>query len=149
MTLKSKEISILIVDDDPNILRTTVLILNHHGYAVDSAKDGYEAIEKFQKNPYDVIFLDFNMPHLDGLNVFREIKLIQPDIIVIFITASAENEIHQQMLEEGAINVFEKPVNFIRVLEIIESIQAEKERSRILHQDAQSRDIPSSPSLII
>ena len=65
---------ILLVDDDPDLIRAMQMILESQRYQVVSAQDGLEALEKLQKEKADLIILDLLMPKLDGFGVCRELK---------------------------------------------------------------------------
>ncbi len=65
---------ILVVDDEPDIVRVIVKILEARGHQVASAKDGVEALEAVAAAPPDVVILDVNLPRLDGYEVCRRIK---------------------------------------------------------------------------
>ncbi|MBC8252862.1 MAG: response regulator [Ardenticatenia bacterium] len=112
--------SILVVDDDVSLCKTMSLILKHKSYAVATANDGREAIERVQQTPFDMIFLDIKMPHIDGVESYRRIKAIRPDAVVMMMTAYAVEDLAQQALEEGASGILYKPLHIDRVIAIIE-----------------------------
>ncbi len=65
---------ILVVDDEPDIVRIVVKIMEARGHQVATARDGIEAIELIKANPPEVVILDLNLPKLDGFEVCRQIK---------------------------------------------------------------------------
>jgi len=65
---------ILVVDDEPDIIRVVVKIMEARGHQVATAKDGLEAIERVTADPPDVVVLDLNLPGLDGYEVCKRIK---------------------------------------------------------------------------
>ena len=65
---------ILIVDDEPAIVKGLVFSLKQDGYNIDAAYDGEEAIEKFNNNQYDLVLLDVMLPKLNGLDVLQRIR---------------------------------------------------------------------------
>jgi twitching motility two-component system response regulator PilH len=65
---------ILVVDDEPDIVRVIVKIMEGRGHAVAVARDGLEAIEQVRADPPDVLILDLNLPKLDGYEVCRQVK---------------------------------------------------------------------------
>ena len=65
---------ILVVDDEPDIVRVIVKIMEARGHTVATAKDGVEAIERVLAEPPDVVILDLNLPRLDGYEVCKRIK---------------------------------------------------------------------------
>lgn len=91
--VKSK--TILVVDDEPDILMTVSFRLKKAGYEVIVAKDGNEAIKKAKECNPDMIILDLRLPEKDGFEVFQEIKLEESlkDKPIVFLTASSGPEI--------------------------------------------------------
>ncbi len=65
---------ILVVDDEPDIVRVVVRIMEARGHVVRCARDGIEALERIAAEPPDVLILDLNLPRLDGFEVCRRIK---------------------------------------------------------------------------
>ena len=65
---------ILVVDDEPDIVRVVVKIMEARGHTVTTAKDGAEAIERVKADPPDVVILDLNLPKIDGYEVCKRIK---------------------------------------------------------------------------
>ena len=79
---------ILSVDDEPGILWTRQIILEHEGYEVLSAANGEQALQCFETEPLDLVLLDYVMPGLSGGDVAREIKRRDPLLPVIIVSAS-------------------------------------------------------------
>ena len=65
---------ILVVDDEPDIVRVVVKIMEARGHTVSTAKDGAEAIDRVKADPPDVVILDLNLPKIDGYEVCKRIK---------------------------------------------------------------------------
>jgi CheY-like chemotaxis protein len=83
----SKEMkSVLVVDDDPNIVKTYKLVLESVGYGVDTARNGVEAIFKVKKVHYDLVIIDMNLPDMLGNQLADQIRDEKPDIKIIMIT---------------------------------------------------------------
>jgi len=111
--------SVLVVDDNLDLLDTFSLILKMKGYNVDTAGDGLSAVDKFMKRPFDVILMDLIMPRMNGVEAFRKIREINPGARVILMTAYYEEEQIKTALEEGAYRAVHKPVNVARLMEMI------------------------------
>lgn len=111
--------SVLVVDDNSDLLDTFSLILKMKGYNVDTAVDGVVAVDKFKKRPFDVILMDLIMPRMNGVDAFRKIREINPGARVILMTAYYEEEQIKTALEEGAYCAVNKPVNVSRLMEMI------------------------------
>lgn len=118
--MKSKEPSILVVDDDVDTCRNLSDILADFGYRVDTAHDGPQALELVRKNPYDVALLDFKMPGMDGLTLYREIKKIQPSIVSIIVTAYTSHGTEAAARDAGTWKVLAKPVDLGRLLPLVD-----------------------------
>lgn len=79
----------LVVDDDEPIRAMLVNLVEHLDFAVDSARDGAEAIERLDDDGYDVVLLDLMMPRVDGWAVLDHMSLADPDRLRHTIVASA------------------------------------------------------------
>ncbi len=110
---------VLIVDDDEGIRETMDDILSLEGYEVDQAGSGMVAIEKCQRQAYDIILLDIRMPEMNGLETLREIKKLDPDVRVIMITGFDVGDLARQALEEGAEALFRKPLDVATFLPVL------------------------------
>ncbi|MBD3295952.1 MAG: response regulator [Candidatus Omnitrophica bacterium] len=103
---------IMIVEDEPDILKVTAFRINKAGYETVLAKDGREALDKAAEEKPDLILLDYRIPVLDGAEVFVELRK-DPDlsgIPVLFLTASRGNEdLLVKMEQIGAEHCMIKP----------------------------------------
>jgi len=114
---------VLIVDDDPGMRETLADILGNMGYGVDTAGDGYEAIEMIRKRTYGVALMDIRMPGINGVGTLKEVKRTSPSTRVIMMTAYSGEQDVQEALNEGACCVFYKPLDIDRVVSYIEKVQ--------------------------
>jgi DNA-binding NtrC family response regulator len=112
--------SILIVDDDVDICWNLSDILTDLGYRVDTAPNGEAALELVRKKPYDVALLDLKMPGMDGLTLYREIKRLRAGTVAIIVTAYASSTTAEQAMAAGAWQVLPKPVDFPKLLRLVE-----------------------------
>ena len=112
--------NILIVDDNISLCRTICMVLERKGCAVSTANSGREAIEKMQESPFDPIFMDVKMPHMDGVETYRRIREIRPGAMVMMMTAYAVEDLVQEALQEGAYGIVYKPVDIKTLVAIIE-----------------------------
>jgi len=115
--------SILIVDDDMGMCETLSDIMEDRGYRTVIALDGYEAVERVREAAFDVILMDIKMPGMDGVETFREIKNVDPEIAVVMMTAYAVEDLIRQALSEGAYGVIYKPFDMERMIGLIEGVQ--------------------------
>jgi CheY-like chemotaxis protein len=111
--------TILVVDDDVDTCRNLADILNDLGYHVDTANDGPAALELLRQRPYDVALLDYKMPGMDGLTLYREIKKLRAGTVAIVVTAYAGGGTAEEALQAGAWQVLAKPVDFPKLLGLL------------------------------
>jgi CheY-like chemotaxis protein len=117
---RSTDPQILVVDDDPDICRNLSDILTDLGYRVDYALDGPAALELVGRRAYDVALLDLKMPGMDGLTLYREIKKQNAGTVALLVTAYAGPATAQEALSAGAWKVLPKPVDFTRLLGLVD-----------------------------
>jgi two-component system response regulator HydG len=126
---------ILIVDDNISLCKTMSFVLRRQGYAVTTAKDGPEAIERVKENSFDMIFMDIKMPLMNGVETYRRIKEIRPEAVVMMMTAYAVEDLVQEALQEGAYGITYKPLDIGRVVAMIEEAREAREGALILVVD--------------
>jgi DNA-binding response OmpR family regulator len=112
---------ILIVDDEPSIVKGLSLSLKQDGYEIDAAYDGEEAVDKFNNNPYDLIILDVMLPKLNGLNVLQRIRE-RSRVPVIMLTAKGEDMDKILGLDYGADDYITKPFNILELKARIKAV---------------------------
>ena len=112
---------ILLVDDEPLILKGLKYSLEQDGYQTEAAMDGEEALEKFFAGNYDLILLDVMLPGVDGIEVCQRIRE-QSNVPIIMLTAKGEDMDKILGLEYGADDYMTKPFNILEVKARIKSI---------------------------
>ena len=110
---------ILVVDDDIDTCRNLSDILTDLGYRVDVANDGLSALALVRRNAYDLALLDYKMPGMDGLTLYREIKRLRSETVAIVVTAYAGGTTAEEALQAGAWHVLSKPVDFPKLLGLV------------------------------
>jgi DNA-binding NtrC family response regulator len=100
---------ILIVDDEPFNLDLLEQELAERGYRVERARDGEEALKKLETVPVDLVFLDYMMPGMNGIEVLKEIRRREVDAPVVMITAHGTIERAVEAMKEGAYDFVTKP----------------------------------------
>mgnify|MGYP002516394204 CR=1 FL=1 len=105
---------ILLVDDEPLILKGLKYSLEQDGYQTDSAMDGEEALVKFFEGHYDLILLDVMLPGVDGIEVCQRIRE-RSNVPIIMLTAKGEDMDKILGLEYGADDYITKPFNILEV----------------------------------
>ena len=112
---------ILLVDDEPLILKGLKYSLEKEGYETESAQDGEEALERFFAGSFDMVLLDVMLPGLDGIEVCQRIRE-QSNVPIIMVTAKGEDMDKILGLEYGADDYMTKPFNILEVKARIKSI---------------------------
>lgn len=110
---------ILIVDDEPDTCANLFDILTDLGYQVDTAQDGFAALELVQQNTYDIALLDLRMPGMDGLELYRRIRQISAGTVAIVVTAYASSDTAKSVLSAGAWKIIPKPANIDNLLKLV------------------------------
>jgi PAS domain S-box-containing protein len=101
---------LLLIDDEPDILRVLSMSLKADGYAVVTAANGNEGIAAFEKELPDIVITDIKMPGMDGIEVLKNIKALSADTEVIIITGHGDIENAIEALKHGASDFINKPV---------------------------------------
>ena len=112
---------LLLVDDEPAIIKGLKFSLEQDGYEIITAADGGEALEQFRNNPVDLILLDVMLPVMDGIEVCQRIRE-QSNVPIIMLTAKGEDMDKILGLEYGADDYMTKPFNILEVKARIKTI---------------------------
>jgi DNA-binding response OmpR family regulator len=104
-----KNKSVLIVDDEKNILLTLSQSLEVLQLETDTATNGEEALAKLKGKNFGLILLDLRMPGMDGMEVLRQVREIRPDIRIIMISAYGTIEVAVEAMKLGAVDFIQKP----------------------------------------
>ena len=110
--MKKSDITILCVDDEPDILEILKYNLSNEGYNVSTANDGLSAISKAKEIIPNLIIIDIMMPNMDGIEACEKLRADQKfnDTIIMFLTARGEDYSHVAAYEAGADDYVTKPV---------------------------------------
>lgn len=115
---------IFLVDDDKDHLRTFTMILEEEGYSVDTYTDPVAALSTFKPNYYDLLVLDYRMPDLNGLHLYRRIKEKDPTARILIVTAAYEQlteDEGDQIEEREKLRIIRKPISNGELLTEIKS----------------------------
>ena len=107
---------VLIIDDERAIRNSLGEILGDEGYEVDTAEDGLVALQKVEKEKYDVIFCDIKMPGMDGTEVLAKFMEMGLDAAVVMISGHADIKTAVDCIKLGAFDFIEKPLDLNRIL---------------------------------
>ena len=114
---KKESWSILLVDDEEDIREVLSLSLEDMGYAVNTAENGDNAMELFQRSAPPIVMTDIKMPGMDGIELLQRIKSMNPDTEVIMITGHGDMDLAVKSLKYEATDFITKPIN-VDALEI-------------------------------
>jgi len=107
---------ILWVDDEIDLLRSHVLFLENKDYEVETASNGADAVDLVREAPVDVVLLDEQMPGMEGLEVLEAIKEVRPEVPVVMVTKSEEEDLMERALGSQISDYLTKPVNPSQIL---------------------------------
>jgi DNA-binding NtrC family response regulator len=131
----AKKGSVLISDDEEIMRDVLETILTTAGYKVELAKTGEEALELYSNKPYDVVLMDVSMPGMGGLTALEEMLKVDPDAVIIMITAYATFDTAISAWEKGAHGVIRKPFQNDQILAFVSKgirrRKAEEERQTL------------------
>ena len=116
--------NILIVDDDKDTCSNLSDILTDCGYSVDVAYEGQEALELFKRHPYRLALLDYCLPDINGVALFRQMRQIRDSIEGLLVTGFASSETEQEAVSVGLRRVVNKPVEMPKFLPLVEQAVA-------------------------
>ena len=111
---------ILVVDDDPNLLRVISYQLSEAGYNVSTAVNADKALALLDDEQIDLLLTDIKMPGMDGMELLKNALSINPDLPVILITAFADIESAVESIKEGAVDYIPKPFSRDNLLKKLE-----------------------------
>lgn len=117
--LVQERLKILLVDDEADFVETISMLLISQGYEVETALTGEQALSLINSGNFHLLVADINMPKMDGIELIRKVKGIQPDIRTIIVTGFPSNEIQAEALALHVNNMLIKPFSTERFLEII------------------------------
>jgi len=112
---------VLVVDDDVDTCENLRDILMDCGYSVTVAHSGEEALPLVRREAFDVALLDFKMPGMDGLMLYREIRKLRAGTVAVIVSAYAGGNTTDQAVQAGAWRILNKPVDFGELMPLIET----------------------------
>jgi len=101
---------LLIVDDEPSVLRSYARLLIKAGFEVDEASDGVEALRRIENYRFDAVLSDVSMPAMDGLALLRRLHESSPELPVILMLDAPDNRAAIKATEFGAVQSLVKPI---------------------------------------
>ena len=116
------ETRVLVVDDDRSNSEVVSRVLTAHGYEVDVADDGVTALGLIEQNPYRLAVVDYQMPGMNGIELFREARHKQPELLGVFLTAYANINTVFPAIEAGVERVLAKPLDSRELIRLAEEL---------------------------
>jgi len=135
--------SIVVIDDEPNMCAALRKLLGVEGYAVETFVDPEKALEEIGKSHPDVVLADLVMPGLEGMEVLRRLRRLDPSIAVIMITAHGSIDTAIEAVKEGAFHYISKPFN---TNELLLTIRKALDHRRLLAENVRLSEQLSRPS---
>jgi DNA-binding NtrC family response regulator len=124
--------TVLVVDDESVLAGAMRDYLCRHGFAVSVRSSGEEALKTIERQPPDIVVLDYRLPRMDGLAVLRQIKESRPEVEVIMLTAHGSVESAVEAMKLGAFDYLNKPVDLEELrLVVAKALQSLKQSQEL------------------
>ena len=120
--MNQPQMHILVVDDERNIRNNLGMVLEAEGYKVDKASNGDDALLQVKAGLYDIVFVDIQMPKMDGLELLRYLRGLRPKMPVVMLTAYGTVSRAVDAMKLGAVDFIEKPFDPKNILLLCEEI---------------------------
>jgi DNA-binding NtrC family response regulator len=127
---------VLVVDDEESILGLLNEVLTDEGYQVEGAADGFHALEKVKDNGFDVMLVDHRLPQMNGIELLRTVKRINPDISVIIMTGEVNLHSVIESIRNGACDFIIKPFDLDEAIAAVNRGWAKKNELKINNEDS-------------
>jgi diguanylate cyclase (GGDEF)-like protein len=132
VTLKTG-LRILVIDDEEDIRGVLSRVLEAEGHDVTLASSGEDGLEFYKADPFPLVITDMNLGGMDGIQLLREIRMIDPDCLVVIITSSASMETSVKALRYGAYDYLFKPFEDLALVTSV--VDRAVQRIRLLHEN--------------
>ncbi|MGD1019627.1 MAG: ATP-binding protein [Verrucomicrobiia bacterium] len=121
---ESSRRTVLIVDDEPNVLALLKMVMTRNGYEVVTASNGQQALERVTARSYDLILSDMRMPGMDGRKFFETVKKRNPALAhrIVFVTGDTVSPDTQAFFEETGNRWLSKPFNIAQVVDTVNEV---------------------------
>ena len=116
--------TILVAEDEAQVLMIMELMLEELGFTVLAATNGFEALELFQENAAEILLVvtDMGMPGMDGYELFRELKKLKPELPIIISSGFGDTVVTSRTPHEDIAALVSKPYSFDRLREVLQSV---------------------------
>lgn len=129
---------IFVIEDDQELREVISTILRVEGYEYETFPDGKRALKRFSEKPAELVITDLRLPGMDGIEILKEIKKIEPDAVVILITAYGTPESATEAMKSGAYDYVMKPFDVeelkLKIKKALESTALKRENILLRQQ---------------
>ena len=134
--LENENAQILVVDDEERMRNLLKKVLAKQGFSVETSSNGIDALDKVERNPFDVIIADIRMPEMNGMDLLKAVRETRPDIYVIIMTAFGSIDSAVEAMKKGAYHYITKP---FKMSEISITLKKALEEKRLREEVASLR----------
>lgn len=131
----AENVKIMVVDDEHGVRESFEMILKIKDYEVKTFEDGESATSSLKKDMFDMAFVDYKLPGMDGIEVLKKIKEIDPSIEVVIVTAYASESSHANAITLGALEYLRKPFLMEEIYELVERGLRKRRGKKTEHKD--------------
>ncbi len=122
---------ILWVDDEIEGFKPHIIFLEKEGISVEAVDRPSDALDSLKKNSFDLIILDYRMPEMDGLSLFKEVKKLAPNVPVVLVTMVSDRDVMEESISEDVFDYILKPVQPSQILAVINRLRAQEIKSKV------------------
>lgn len=122
--MASPSATVLVVDDESALLDLATRVLRRHGHHIIPARSGEEAVRVFSSSlvPIHVVILDRGLPDGDGVEFFRRLRAIRPDLAVVFASGSEEDELPHNLRNDERVSFLQKPFRSQQLVAVLDRL---------------------------
>ncbi len=110
---------ILLVDDEPDVLKATRMVLRMDGHEVETTNTSHNAVARILSGDYDLAIVDLMMPIVSGEEILEQVKVARPDFPILLLSGTADMFSYDRLVKLGAISLLDKPFEPQRLLELV------------------------------
>jgi len=117
-----RPVTILVIDDEPSIRELFVEAFAERKCEVSTAEGGQEGLRLIKTREFDMVFLDLKLSGMDGVEVFREIRQVKPNLPVTIITGYPDGELMARALAFGPLGLMKKPFSVAEIISVCDGL---------------------------
>jgi two-component system response regulator (stage 0 sporulation protein F) len=120
----NKNLNILVADDEEGVGLSLAAIFGLEGHNVVVSENGIDTIKLMKQKSFDIAFFDIRMPLIDGVEVLKEVRKFDTNVVIVMMTAYSEEYLKEEAIKQGAIMCIDKPYNIPELLKIIRLVSS-------------------------